>query len=152
MYQAFLYVNDPYMCDKQVDVNFDGKEDLLIHEGDSGGSGGIFCDHRAVVWKGDTKEFVWYPSFPEQLVVLEFNEQRMIDRYQLGAPYKVVCEYSVVDGEYVKTRELRWDNELIESTLFYYEMGVLVEQHDVTDMDRDEVISLYPDLDYWIRE
>ena len=135
----------------QVDINFDGKEDLLIHEGFSGGSGGNFDDFRAVVWEEDTKEFVWYPSFPEQLVFLEFNEQRVIDCYQLGVPYQVVCEYGVVDGEYVKTRELILEDHIDTQTLSYYEMGVLVEQHDVTDMDWNEVMSLYPDLDYWRR-
>ena len=135
----------------QVDVNYDGKEDLLIHEGVSSGSGGTCGDYRAVVWEEDKKEFVWYPSFPEMLVFLEFNERKMIDRYRSGSSYEAVCEYSMVDGEYVKTRELVWEHEIIASTLFYYEMGVLVEQHDVTEMDRDEVMSLYPDLDYWMR-
>ena len=135
----------------QVDVNFDGKEDLLIQEGYSGGSGGSFEDYRAVVWEEGTREFVWYPSFPEMLVFLEFNEQRMIFRYRGGAGYEGVCEYSVVDGEYVKTKELIWDRGLLTSTLSYYEMDVLVEQHDVTDMDWDEVMSLYPNLDYWMR-
>lgn len=76
----------------QVDINFDGKEDLLIHEGFSGGSGGSFDDYRAAVWEEDKKELFWYPSFPEQLVFLEFNEQRMIVRYRSGASYKAVCE------------------------------------------------------------
>ena len=135
----------------QVDINYDGKEDLLIHEGVSSGSGGTCGDYRAVVWEEDKKEFVWYPSFPEMLVFLEFNERRMIDRYRSGLSYEAVCEYSMADGEYVKTRELVWEHEIIASTLFYYEMGVLVEQHDVTEMDRDEVMSIYPDLDYWMR-
>lgn len=135
----------------QVDINFDGKEDLLIHEGFSGGSGGSFEDYRAAIWEEDTKGFVWYPSFPEQLVFLEFNEQRVIDSYRLGAPYEVVCEYGVVDGEYAMTRELIWEGHIDTRTLSYYEMGVLVEQHDVTGMDREEVMSFYPDLDYWMR-
>lgn len=133
----------------QVDVNFDGKKDLLILEGFSGGSGGSFDDYRAVVWEEDKREFVWYPSFPEQLALLDFNEQRVIDHYQLGVPYQVVCEYGVVDGEYVKTRELIWEGHIDTQTLSYYEMGLLVEQHDVTGMDLDEVGALYPDLDFW---
>ena len=134
----------------QADINFDGKEDLLIREGFAGGSGGSYEEYRAIVWKENKKEFVWYPFFPEKLVFLEFNEQRMIHRYRLGAGYEVVCEYGVVDGEYVTTRCLIWDSESLDkSTLSYYEMDVLVEQHDVTDMDWDEVISLYPDLNYW---
>ncbi|MCH5269443.1 MAG: hypothetical protein J1E83_01715 [Lachnospiraceae bacterium] len=133
----------------QADVNFDGKEDLLILEGFAGGSGGGYEEYRAVVWKENKKEFVWYPSFPEMLVFLEFNEQRMIHRYRLGAGYEVVCEYGVVNGEYVMTRCLIWESHLDASALSYYEMDVLVEQYDVTDMDWNEVISLYPDLNYW---
>lgn len=144
-----------FYCDyniSQADVNFDGKEDLLIHEGFAGGAGGSYEEFRAVVWEENKKEFVWYPSFPERLDFLEFNEQRMINSYRLGAGYEVVCEYGVVDGEYVMTRELIWEFESIDkSTLSYYEMDVLVEQHDVTGMDWDEVISLYPNLDYWSR-
>ena len=136
----------------QADVNFDGKEDLLILEGCPGGSGGSYEEYRAVVWETDKKEFVWYPSFPEKLVFLEFNEQRMIHRYRDGAGREVVCEYGVADGEYVMTRYLIWESHLDTSTLSYYVMDVLVERHDVTGMDEDEVISLYPDLDYWTRE
>ena len=134
----------------QADINFDGKEDLLIYEGYSGGSGGNFDDYRAVVWEKDAKEFVWYPSFPEQLVVLEFNEQRVIDHYRIGVFNEVICEYGVSNGEYVMTRELIWEDHIDTKTLSYYEMGALVEQHDVTGMDPDEVISLYPDLGYWL--
>lgn len=37
------------------------------------------------------------------------------------------------------------------STLSYYEMGVLVKEHDVTDMSADEMEALYPDLNFWIK-
>lgn len=138
-------------CDfSQVDINFDGKEDLLIYEGASGGSGGSWGDYRAVVWDDDAEEFVWYPSFPMQLVRLEFNEKRMISHYRVGYAHEVVCEYGVVDGEYVETRRVSWDCKSDgSSTLSYYEMEVLVEQHDVTDLDTDEVAAYYPDLNLW---
>ena len=43
----------------QVDINFDGKEDLLIHESFSSGSGGNSgTNYRAVVWEESTEEFV----------------------------------------------------------------------------------------------
>ena len=142
----------PYLkCDfSQVDINFDGREDLLIYEGFSGGSGGSWGNYRAMVWNDAAEEFVWYPSFPMQLVFLEFNEQRMISRYRLGASHEAVCEYSVVDGEYAETREQVWESEPDGSAvLSYYEMGVLVTQHDVSGLDKDEFAEFYPDLDYW---
>ena len=83
----------------------------------------------------------------------------MIEYYRLGAPEERVTEYKVVDGEYTATRELAWITDTITynetgnliDTLFYYEMGVLVREHDVTDMTSDEIYELYPDLDYWQR-
>ena len=136
----------------QIDVNFDGKEDLLIYESFSSGSGGNSGrNYRALVWEEETEAFVWYPSFPEHVDYLEFNEKRMINRYTLGASHEAVCEYSVVDGEYVETRELVWESEPDGSAvLSCYEMGVLVTQHDVSGLDRDEVAAYYPDLDYWL--
>ena len=142
----------PYLnCDySQVDINFDGQDDLLIYEGFSGGSGGSWGNYRAMVWDDDKEEFVWYPSFPTQLVVLEFNEQRMITRYRLGASHEAVREYSLVDGEYAETREVVWESEPDgTAVLSYYEMGVLVTQHDVSGLDKDEFAEFYPDLDYW---
>ena len=54
--------------DTEDDINFDGKEDLLIHESFSSGSGGNSgTNYRAVVWEESTEEFVWYPSFPERV-------------------------------------------------------------------------------------
>ena len=110
----------PYMnCNfSQVDINFDGQQDLLIYEGFLGGSGGSWGDYRSVVWDDATEEFVWYPSFPVQLVYLEFNEQRMISRYRLGAGHEAVREYRVVDGEYVETRELVWESERVARRYF----------------------------------
>lgn len=137
----------------QVDLNFDGEKDLLIHEGSSWGSGGAWNNYRAVVWDKNAEEFVWYPSFPEQISHLDFENERVIDRYRSGASYEAVCEYGVVDGEYTKTRELvlEYHGETSTCTLSYYEMGVLVKEYDATDMDTEEVAALYPDLDYWWR-
>ena len=63
-------------CVEAEDIDFDGKKDLLIHEGYSSGSGGSWSNYRAVVWREETGEFEYYPSFPEQLVCLEFDRQR----------------------------------------------------------------------------
>ena len=135
----------------QADINFDGKQDLLIEEGGHGGTGGSFADYRGVVWDEKKGEFVWYPSFPETASDLKLNERRVIKHYRSGTSYEVVCEYGMVNGEYVKTRELiredHWETET--STLSYYEMGVLVKVHDITDMRAGEFEELYPDLDFW---
>lgn len=135
----------------QADINFDGRQDLLIQEGYTSGSGGSFVDYRAVVWDEEKGEFVWYPSFPEMASDLELNEKRVIKSYMIGVPYQVISEYSIVDGEYVKTRELILEYHVATntSTLSYYEMGILVKEHDVTSMSADEVEALYPDLDFW---
>ena len=108
-------------------------------------------DYRAVAWDEKKGEFVWYPSFPEMASDLELNEKRAIDSYMLGVPYEVISEYSIVDGEYVKTRELIYEYHVATntSTLSYYEMGVLAKEHDVTDMSADEFEALYPDLNFW---
>lgn len=135
----------------QADINFDDRQDLLIKEGYSSGSGGSFVDYRAVVWDEEKGEFVWYPSFPEQASDLELNEKRAIDSYMLGVPYEVISEYSIVEGEYMKTRELIYEYHVATniSTLSYYEMGILVKEHDVTSMSADDMEALYPDLNFW---
>ena len=71
----------------------------------------------------------------------------MIDCYHSGAAEEYVVEYKVADGEYVVTRELAW---IYYDTLSYYEMGVLVKEYDLTDMDDDEICGLYPDLNFWL--
>ena len=135
----------------QADINFDGRQDLLIKEGYTGGTGGSWGEYRAVVWEEEKREFAWYPSFPEMASDLELNEKRVIKSYRSGVSYEVVREYGIVNGEYVKTRELiredHWETKT--STLSYYEMGVLVEVHDITDMSAGEFEELYPDLDFW---
>lgn len=139
----------------QADINFDGKEDLLIEEGGNSGTGGSFRHYRAVVWDEEQGEFAWYPSFPKEASDLELNAKRVINHYRSGVSYEVVCEYGLVDGEYVKTRELIDEYHMAtnSSTLSYYEMGVLVEVHDTTDMSASEFEALYEtlysDLNFW---
>ena len=131
----------------RADINYDGFPDLLIREGYSGGSGGSWTNYRGIIWKDDLGKFVWYESFPSQVSHFLLSEQRMIDHYNLGASKEYVVEYKVVDGEYVVTRELAW---IYYDTLSYYEMGVLVKEYDLTDMDDDEICGLYPDLNFWL--
>lgn len=150
-------------CVTEEDINFDGKNDLLIHEGCSGGTGGSWGNYRAFIWKEETGQFEYYPSFPHQLVSLEFDRQRVITRWRLGAGYQCVQEFGVVDGEYVCTRKLIWEDKsydynaetgerIYDGILSYYEMDELVETHVVPSWDSwDEVGQLYPDLDYWPR-
>lgn len=92
-------------------------------------------------------------SFPEQASDLELNEKRVIASHVFGAEGDVIHEYGVVGGEYVLIRELidenHWDT--MTSTLSYYETGVLVKEHDLSDMSGDEFEALYPDLDFWIK-
>lgn len=137
----------------QVDVNFDGEADLLIHESFDSGSGGAWNLYRAVVWDKTGKEFLWYSSFPAWEVNLDFDNKRVINRYQSGVSYEVVCEFGVVNGEYMKTRVLILEYHMATnaSVLSYFEMGALVKAYDVTDMSLGEIAALYPDLDYWWR-
>lgn len=137
---------------EQVDLNFDGKMDLLIHEGYSGGSGGSWDDYRAVVWDEETGQFVYFPSFPEQVNHLEFDRQRVVSHARMGSGYEAVYIYEMVDGEYECTKELATsvaqDGEgNTEIRLTYYEMDVPVETHVLSDVNERE--TLYPDLDYW---
>lgn len=137
----------------QVDINFDGEKDLLIHEGFSWASAGTWNDYRAAVWDKTAEKFIYYPSFPDRLIYLDFENERVIDYYRSEISCKEISEYGVVDGEYVRTRELirKYHVETNTCTLTYYEMGVLIKKYDVTDMDTEEIAALYPDLDYWWR-
>lgn len=140
---------------ERVDVNFDGKQDLLIHEGHSGGSGGSFDNYRAIVWNEEAGQFAYYPSFPEQLTTLEFYRQRVITNGQLGASGQILKVYGVVNGEYVCTRKLICqevygeEKQYATAKLLYYEMGELVQTHMISRLE--EIELLYPDmgLDYW---
>lgn len=142
-----------------LDINYDGCTDLFIYEGYLSGSGGSFGCYKGIIWNENSGEFVWYDSFPSKVSSVEYLEQRLIDSWCMGVCDQHVVEYKVVDGEYTATRELAWitdtssyneEGNLID-TLFYYEMGVLVREHDVTDMTSKEMYALYPDLDYWQR-
>ena len=74
---ADLGASESYYIEN-VDINFDGTPDLLIHEGFSSGSGGSWDNYRAIVWDRKSGQFVYYPSFPEQLAFLEFDRQNKL--------------------------------------------------------------------------
>lgn len=138
---------------EDIDINFDGRKDLLIHEGYSSGSGGSWENYRAVVWEEQSGQFVYYPSFPEALVSLEFDRQRVVTADSCGAGYEEVTVYGVVNGEYVCTRKLVHEylngeegQDYVE-VLSYYEMDELVRIHILSDWT--EMEELYPDMNYW---
>lgn len=136
------------------DLNFDGEADLLIHETSSGGSGGSFCEYRAITWEADKSKFAYYPSFPEVLNVLEFDRGRVLCRGRLGWEQEIVEEYGVVNGVYEETRrlELKWTSpeDNMAGVLYYYEMGKLIRTHNLT-RGTEEASELYPDLSYWAK-
>ncbi len=134
---------------QKEDINFDGKNDLLIHAGSNWGSGGSWGNYRGIIWNG--AEFEYYPSFPPQLVYLEFHKRQMISCGQCGVFNQYVLVYEVVDGKYELTKKLEYQidaNGDGKDLLYYYEMGSLVREH-VIENGYDEVKELYPDLDYW---
>ena len=140
---------------EEVDLNFDGKHDLLIHEGYSGGSGGSWGNYRAAVWEEETGAFVYFPSLPEQISSLEFDSRRVVCYWRAGLSYQVVEVYEVVNGEYVCTRKLLYQSGETEEGYWaeysYYEMDELVETHRFLNGEGMELIDeLYSDLlDYW---
>lgn len=140
---------------EEVDLNFDGKHDLLIHEGYSGGSGGNWGNYRAAVWKAETGAFVYFPSLPEQITSCEFDSRRVVCNWRSGLSYQVVEVYEVVNGEYVCTRKLVFQSGNTEegywSELSYYEMDELVETHRFSNGEELESLTdeMYPDMNYW---
>lgn len=144
-------VNPRYRLER-VDLNFDGKADLLIDEGSSGGTGGSHIHYRALVWKENIGQFAWFSSFPAHLVSLEFDRHRVVNSWRSGVSCECVEVYGVVNGEYICTRMLllesvQRDGEYV-TELSYYEMGELVETHVLSD-DWYEKVELYPDMNYW---
>lgn len=134
---------------EQADINFDGKDDLLIHAGSNWGSGGSWGNYRGIVWNG--AEFEYYPSFPAQLVYLEFHKKQMISCGQAGAFEQYVMVYEVVNGKYELTKKLEYQIEAAgegKDLLDYYEKGILVREH-IIENGYDEVKALYPELNYW---
>lgn len=140
---------------EEVDLNFDGKHDLLIHEGYSGGSGGNWGNYRAAVWEEKTGMFVYFPSLPEQITSCEFDSRRVVCNWRSGLSYQVVEVYEVVNGEYVCTRKLVFQSGNTEegywSELSYYEMDELVETHRFSNGEELESLTdeMYPDMNYW---
>jgi len=147
---------------EQVDVNFDGYDDLLICYGYTYGSGGSWDCYLALGWNEENKQFEEMESFPALVSELDLEKQRVICRYQSGAAEEHVEEYTFSEGEWSCSRELikcsRWDEEKASERLLlyyykgkYYEEGELIDVTDVTDMSLEEIGALYPDLDYWWR-
>lgn len=149
--QHRIGTNPEYLPEK-VDLDFDGKSDLLIHEGSAGGTGGSWSHYRALTWKEDTGQFAFFSSFPEQAVSLEFDRQRVVNHWRSGVSKECVEIYGVVNGEYICTRKLVLQSEPLDDgfleELLYYEMGELVETHVLSD-DWYEKVELYPDMAYW---
>lgn len=74
-------VNTGYSIE-EADFDFDGKQNLLIHEGAAGGIHGT-C-YRALIWKAATGQFAYFPSFPENVHLLQFDRQRVVSRGEVG--------------------------------------------------------------------
>ncbi len=136
---------------QREDIDFDSRQDLLIHEGFSGGSGGHWNDYHALVWKDDIGQFSYFPSFPAQVSALDFNRRRVIFHTSTGWDSETVSVYEIVNGEYICTKELvcQRNSDGTVNELFYYEMGELVQTHRLSDLDERE--TLYPDMNYWLK-
>ena len=140
---------------EDMDINFDGRPDLLIHEGFSFGSGGSWKNCRAITWDAQKQEFAYYPSFPDTSISIEPDRQRVVTRGCSGVSYEYVIVYEVVNGEYMQTKELVSEHKYHpesgewQSVLSYYEMGELKQTHLLSDESEKE--RLYPDMDYWMK-
>lgn len=140
-YQYLKYPPYDEYAVMNADINFDGCADLFIRESLLGIMENMH--YHGIVWDAASGEFALYESFPKQVSRVQFDKQRMIYHYDLGAREEYIIEYKVVNGEYKETRELIWKDK----TVFYYEMGVLVKEHP--NIGYKEIYDLYPDLDYW---
>lgn len=132
-----------------VDVTFDGRLDLLIHEGASTGG----SNYRALVWE-EAGQFAYFPSFPEVVHLLQFDRQRVVKRGEIGGTWQFIQIFEIVNGEYECTRELecKFHDGIYE--LSYYEMGELVEMHQLSDEEWEverQKGGLYPDMAYWLQ-
>lgn len=128
-----------------VDFNFDGMQDLLIHEG---------TGYRALVWKEETGQFAYFPSFPENVHLLQFDRKRVVNRGHIGGCHEFIAIFEIVNGEYECTKGLvcEFHNGIYE--LSYYEMGELVETHMLSDEEWErerQRVGLYPDMAYWMQ-
>ena len=141
-YQYLKYPPYDEYAVMNADINFDGCADLFIRESLLGIMENMH--YHGIIWDAVSGEFVLYESFPKQVSRVQFDKQRMIyHRDEWGVEY--ITEYRVIDGEYVATRELVWNEK--DKIVFYYEMGVLVREHP--NMGYTDKYGLYPDLDYW---
>lgn len=141
-------VNTGYRIE-EADFDFDGKQDLLIREGAAGGIHGT-C-YRALIWKAAAGQFAYFPSFPENVHLLQFDRQRVVSRGEEGGSEQYILIYEIVDGEYRCARELvcKFRVSDLKYVLSYYEMGELVETHILSDVEEREL--LYPDMNYWLQ-
>ena len=132
------------------DMDFDGRPDLLIYEGSNGGTGGSFQYNRVMRWDEAQGQFAYYPSFPFMISFLNLEDKQVIFKAKGGAVDREVQIYSVVDGEYRAIQELYISEEYVteeyegetktywKTILSYYENGELVQEYNVTGMNRDE--------------
>lgn len=131
-----------------IDLNFDGKKDLLIRDMFYG-----WCDCRALVWEEEAGRFAYFPSFPANVYRLETDRQRIVDSGAIGEWMQYVLIYEIINGEYVCTQKLILLDQMDGTyELSCYEMGELAEVHmlssDWEEM-REQRAALYPDMDYW---
>lgn len=133
-----------------IDLNFDGKKDLLIRD--------MFYewyDCRALVWEEEAGRFAYFPSFPANVYRLETDRQRIVDSGAIGEWMQYVLIYEIINGEYVCTQKLIMLDQ-IDGTyeLSYYEMGELAETHMLSDEEWERERQgggLYPDMAYWMQ-
>lgn len=137
-----------------IDLNFDEKQDLLIHDV---GYEGCWEECRALVWEEEAGQFAYFPSFPANVYRFEADRQRVVDNGNIGEWMSYVLIYEIINGEYVCTRKMviheywsEYGDEVFEHyELSYYEMGELVETHPLSsDWDERELQkkTLYPDM------
>lgn len=110
------------------DGNDDGYEDILYYAGYDGGSGGIWDDYK------------------------------LCDRGQSGAPHQFYWIYGLQDGEYLLEKGLdlyyeHWNGEEMVNIAVYSEYGEIVEETDITGLDWEETQVLleekYPEFHFW---
>lgn len=135
------------------DIDFDGREDLLLRLGVNHRSGRKRAHYIGIVWDETGGRFSHMDSFPEFVSFLEFDRQRMVslwwseekDRYRIDL-------YAFRNGQYEESKGL----ELIRDqdcsvygadsvTINTYHKGELVDSRDFSDEWKEEFAGLYPE-------
>lgn len=134
------------------DINFDGYDDLSMVTGNAWGSGGSWQCCIGLTWNPAEKIFEPMDSYPELQTDFDSERQRVIQRYQLGAPDEYIESYTLVDGTYQLTEMLHMASSFEpdrpkDFRLYHYVNGELKDEHWVSGTC--EAAELYPDLDYW---